>query len=929
VHSYAVEYIDTRDILSEIQVELAPSAVSWLGGTLRIILRGAAIPSLKLKEQRLIVTFGNTDCLLKVSEINFSSDIFVAHVIIHELTLSDRNGAFLSLSTSYGLEIARRWVQVEPLLSTRCVLTNTASGMNLIFSAAIDKSLIMSEQRSCSLYFKGDSLNSLGKFPSCVWISDSDLLVSFGLGPRVQAGNYLVLNPDQPIRSLSGLSEVMNSTVLVEESVFPQSLVVSILGPGTIGMCSNPIYSVSTYPDLAVLPYAPAYVWSSSDSVLNSCLRGLNQAAVSVNMICLKTLGTFITLSVTLLSPYGLRFSDEIQVFLSPKDVPSVNILSPSKMFFVSDPNIMFSANFSFSYCSNLNSDVKFLWTLFHASNGQRVAQDTASQTGSIFIVAPNSIQTGLYKLQLTAATDTASSTASILFLIQKSVLIAQIQGGNRNVLPDAITLDGSKSFDPDGSSSLQFVWTCLTIQQLNCFSEKGSIIYLHKTPRVSISEKMPLGVYTFVLKVSCTDGRTSFSQVQLNVTDTARPIGIFSVQLQAARTQNPFVLNLGRPFALSAQDMNNSRSVHVDWFANKDVDLNNIEICPIGASGSILLFSGQQIFGIVSFRVQAIIASSSAQIEIFVNLPPQGGLCHVLPETGSEITVFTSTCSGITDENLPISFGLRYYNLFTSKTVYLPATIDSTRDFLLPSGTFLVHLFSCDAYQSCADVFSTSMIVNPSINAGEKQLNFLRDSLARGRLFEMIDTVKLIAQAITPAPRNRRLLQQSSSLAKEILLAILNTTMSTQMNAGISHEIVGALQSIPIDAAASDGINPIFALNAFKKLCRDSTGYATFSVVIPYLQSIFAYSDPSLIPEILSTTFDCRQRAASDILIGKTQSLTVSSTAWTVVTYPAYGIDVYDSVFTLNSKSSNLPKVAVSKGISTNIGPGNMVSRW
>jgi hypothetical protein len=76
-----------------------------------------------------------------------------------------------------------------------------------------------------------------------------------------------------------------------------------------------------------------------------------------------------------------------------------------------------------------------------------------------------------------------------------------------------------------------------------------------------------------------CADGRTSFSQVQLNVTDTARPIGIFSVQLLAARTQNPFMLNLGRPFALSAQDMNNSRSVHVNWFANKDVDINNIEI--------------------------------------------------------------------------------------------------------------------------------------------------------------------------------------------------------------------------------------------------------------------------------------------------------------------------------------------------------------
>jgi hypothetical protein len=138
---------------------------------------------------------------------------------------------------------------------------------------------------------------------------------------------------------------------------------------------------------------------------------------------------------------------------------------------------------------------------------------------------------------------------------------------------------------------------------------------------------------------------------------------------------------------------------------------------------------------------------------------------------------------------------------------------------------------------------------------------------------------------------------------------------------------MVKALQMIPIDAAEIQGIDPIFALNAFKKLCLDSTGYLAFSAILPFLQSIFAHSDPSLIPDVLTTASACRQRAASDILIGQTLPLTISSNAWTVKALPLYGKDVYDSVFSLDTKSSLLPKVFISKSIAANIDPGNMVS--
>jgi cysteine-rich repeat protein len=206
-------------------------------------------------------------------------------------------------------------------------------------------------------------------------------------------------------------------------------------------------------------------------------------------------------------------------------------------------------------------------------------------------------------------------------------------------------------------------------------------------------------------------------------------------------------------------------------------------------------------------------------------------------------------------------------------------------------------------------------------------QLNFLRDSILRGELFQLIDTVKLISQSITVTPRNRRLQEGSGSSGTEPLLAVLNTVLSTQMNSGLALEFVKALQALPSDPVAFNGIDSTLALRSLKKLCQDSTGYLTFSVTVPYLQLIFGNSDPSLIPEILTTATACRQRAASDVLIGQTQALTANTNAaWTISASPMFGIDIYDSSFLFDSKFPRLPKIFVSRSIMTSIRPSDMV---
>jgi hypothetical protein len=452
--------------------------------------------------------------------------------------------------------------------------------------------------------------------------------------------------------------------------------------------------------------------------------------------------------------------------------------------------------------------------------------------------------------------------------------------------------------------------------------------LQLPNAPVIALNNQLPLGLHTFMLQVRSADGRTSFNQIQINVTVGAKPIGIYSVSLSTTRAANPFLLNIGKPFALSARDTTENQPILVDWIANNDVDVSDITICPLGAFGSSLFFSGQKLFGILNFKVQATTVSARAQIDILVNLPPQGGFCSVLPNMGSEETVFVSYCSGVTDDHLPLSFGLRYRNVLTEKEVDLPAATVASRNFLLPSGTFLVHIVSCDALQSCADIYTTAVVVDPSSAATERQLHFMRDALSRGQFLQLIDTVKLISQSFVSSPTIRRLQQQQLNIRTETLFAILNTTVSIQLNDGLALEFVKALQAIPTEAVAFSDNDSTLALLALKKLCLSSTGYVTFSVTLPYLQSIFDYSNPSLIPEILSTASVCRQRSASDILIGQTRPLFFSSSAsWTVTAIPKYGLDLYNSVFSFRSNAFELPKIFITKGISSAVEPANMVS--
>jgi hypothetical protein len=925
---YSVDFVDDRNVLSEVQVEVTPEFVSWRGGTIKIILMGTILPQLRLAEQNLIVAFGNSACELRANDAIILNDFFAAFVVIQELALSDRNGAFLSLSTDYGLQIARVRVNVEPQLSVRCVLSNTASGLNLLFSTTVDKSEISLVQRSCSLYFKGSSLLRLGKFSSCIWTSASDLLVSFGIDPLVQAGDFLLLSPDNPIRSSSGLTEISNLTLWVEESEFPQALSVKIHGDGTIGTCSDAVYTVFTFPDKSVLPFSLSYSWKSSDSVLNSCLRGMNRPSISISMLCLKSLGTFIQLSVTILTPSGSTFSDEIQLFLSTKDVPSIDIVSPTKWFVMSDPNIMFSAKFSFCSCCNLSDVARFQWTVFDALNGQRVVGELFSQTGSVFAIPPKSLLPNMYKLQLIASTSATSAVASVMFRIERSPLVAQIEGGNRNVLPTAVTLDGSLSHDPDQLSTLAFTWTCFDVKNLPCLSSGGSTVFFPETSKISLNESMPFGIYTFLLQVRSSDGRTTFAQVQLNISDESKPIGIISVSLSTSGGRNPFSLHLGRPFALFAKDMISGEPAYAHWTASDNLNVDDIEICPLGALGSSLVFSGQKLLGILKFRAKAKTVSAMATIDVLVNVPPQGGLCSVLPSMGNEATVFTSACTGMTDEDLPISFSIRYFNTATQETMKLASTIVATRKFLMPSGSFLVHVISCDAFQSCSDSFSTSLIVSSSSDATAIQLNMLRDSYVRGQYVQLIDTAKLISKAISSEPKNRRLQQEQRGSRSETLLTVLNTVLSINMNSGLALDFVLALQAFPMNPSTLNEINSDLALKALKKLCLNSQGYLTFSVIVPYLQLIFGRADPLIIPEILSTVSFCNRQGASDILVGQTPRLNAdTNAAWVVKALPIHGIDVYNTEFSFVTESLKSPKVFISRAIENQIRPADTVS--
>jgi cysteine-rich repeat protein len=852
-----------------IKSSVVPSVVSLKGGDVRLILNGKELNS--LVDDELKVTFGTQTCT--VSESKQFDSIFSVIVSIPPLISSDLSNPIVTVKTSFDLILSSIQIFVEPPLIARGKLQDGGVSVRISFSHATNKADARTDETNCQTYFNEESYLSLGKFPTCIWSNDSEMVILLGLFPSLQAGDFLQFNADSHIMSASKVSSLADTLVALERSEMYVITVASIIGPGSIGFCDAAVYTVMTQPSAFVQTYA----WSSSDSLLDSCLLKEYSATVNVPRRCLASIGTFFTLQVTLRMFDGNVLFAEKRLYSSPIDVPILQIQAPKIMFYVSE-NLRFASDLRYSACNDSASTVSFYWRLSRLS-GEPLSGSVFEQNGALFIISSLTLKPDKYRLQLRASSQEWTALSSVDFTVRSSPLIATITGGNRFVSPLDVALDASKSRDPDNDKNrLDFIWSCTSLPlQIPCTFVDGQIVYFDREPKPRLTSAMPEGrfIITLQIRLQPYDGRQAFAQVTLTIMETKHPIRLSYYESTKANLGSGLMLNIGQQLLLQATDDLSGAPAQARWSTDvPSLEISNIASSTLGTVGSMILLTGKGLLGIFEFTVIARTAYAEASITVTINSPPEGGNCIVLPTIGSENEIFLSTCNGVVDADFPIKYKLRCLNVETRLLTELSSSISGVRRFMLPPGTFLVTHIACDAYDSCSDITSTSVVVRSSENTGVSQLNHLRDAALRNDVTELLDAFKLLSpslNALTGVSRKsklsgRRLLQTSN---EELLSTLFQFISNTVLDNDIASEIIKVLQILHIDSAALASFETSATISALDKLARASSGWVAHSTIAAYLVSIFDHASSRFIYRILSTMQTSITRSATDVVPG------------------------------------------------------------
>lgn len=151
---------------------------------------------------------------------------------------------------------------------------------------------------------------------------------------------------------------------------------------------------------------------------------------------------------------------------------------------------------------------------------------------------------------------------------VRRSRLVVLIDGGNVTVGARAVTLNASRSFDPDDpTATLSYTWTCLTATGQQCQTIQGQPLALQ--PASSVQEVLLAGspaglLHSFTLTVA-KDDRASTAVV--TVTSTAGRLPIVSLQAITAgkaREMAPQFLDARHPAVSALPRVSSPCPVHI-----------------------------------------------------------------------------------------------------------------------------------------------------------------------------------------------------------------------------------------------------------------------------------------------------------------------------------------------------------------------------
>ncbi|XP_069611025.1 polycystin-1-like [Ranitomeya imitator] len=317
-------------------------------------------------------------------------------------------------------------------------------------------------------------------------------------------------------------------------------------------------------------------------------------------------------------------------------------------VWLVESPSIIYIADGgNFEAAVNLRDCYKykiiFQWQLYRRSDNQEISLPSINKSNALLTIPGHSLDTGMYWLLFTIALQGTPLTKDVshIFEVTHSLLVAQIHGGSKLIWPAEtdLTLDGSKSYDPDqDDSNMKYEWSSNpNTEDRSCF-----LNFLPGLPTITIIwSKLCVNIsYSFTLTI-LKPGRTPATARQTVLIHTGSVFPVF-VQCISCNLLPPTYISNRIPVILYGECdrcQNNTvfRWSAVDAYGNPlTLDKNTTTT---GSSQRLVIRKGalqdsQGYTFTLNVMQQMGPGWGEGSITLTPNHPPTGGQCSLLPQT-------------------------------------------------------------------------------------------------------------------------------------------------------------------------------------------------------------------------------------------------------------------------------------------------------
>ena len=672
----------------------------------------------------------------------------------------------------------------EKLPASQAVFTESLLGIRIdylydFFRVDGDTSQISTD---CAEYFAPETILKLGEGSTCTLLS-RQLEVFFGTDPTILSGDMLSLNGNVLVFlcSANDLDDgcvpglIPSFSIVLQPPIDSVRPVAKINGPAKVGVCEE--FTLDAYNSNGAAGRPLQYLWEVLESPQNLS-SSLSLTSGSITIPASVSPGEYV-FSVTVTNFINKQsLPSTVTVVKDSKALPVVTV-SPRSDIVTRNKKLIISGFAKQTLCQGETeeSGLGYVWT--QMSGPTQVAFERAANNRSITIKEDTMIPTfsasNPYTFEFLAfntGNTTLNSSAISTITVSPRRLFATIDGGNRRLASTMLTsLDGSRSFDPDGGA-ISYSWNCSNYDGSTCTE---LLDFDTSKPTLDI----PGGTFgsksvTFTLAVfGSFAGDTRVATYSVEYEFTAAPVPMVSIQALSKTKVNPDSdLKL---VGSASSSVSAVRQLEYVWTAVGEADVAGCAPQPecqikgrlpqdiTGVREDLLIKGGSLSPGRYLFTLTVIDGTYTAfaTMPVVVNSPPNGGVLQVQPASGVELqTNFLISTSQWDDEDSPLAF--QYYYLTKSQTVNLGGVVGSyTRETLLPNTAIKVGVTAYDSFGASTSktaLVSVSSLLSEGLTAQEvgavfeESVSNVKDIAAAGNVDEAVTEISNLLESMNSA---------------------------------------------------------------------------------------------------------------------------------------------------------------------------------